>query len=90
MSQAKSEGYKRSRNTRVFAVAVSADESGEDALDWLMAELVEDGDEVVAIRVIELDEGGRSSFSSVLRARRAELKVPGNVRKDGSSGARRV
>jgi hypothetical protein len=37
---------------------VSADESGEDALDWLMSELVEDGDEVVAIRVIELDEGG--------------------------------
>ncbi len=58
--QAKSEGYKRSRNTRVFAVAVSADESGEDALDWLMSELVEDGDEVVAIRVIELAEGGES------------------------------
>ena len=56
--QAKSEGYKRSRNTRVFTVAVSADESGEDALDWLMSELVEDGDEVVAIRVIDIDEGG--------------------------------
>lgn len=42
----------------MFAVAVSADESGLDALDWLMAELVEDGDEVVAVRVIELDEGG--------------------------------
>ncbi|CAD6590946.1 MAG: hypothetical protein TREMPRED_005929, partial [Tremellales sp. Tagirdzhanova-0007] len=54
---AKSEGYKRSRNTRVFAVAVSADESGVDALDWLMSELIEDGDEVVAIRVIELDDG---------------------------------
>ena len=58
--QAKSEGYKRSRNTRVFAVAVSADEAGDEALDWLMSELVEDGDEVVAIRVIELDEGGES------------------------------
>lgn len=64
LSQAKSEGYKRSRNTRVFAVAVSADESGEDALDWLMSELVEDGDEVVAIRVIELDEGGESFRSA--------------------------
>jgi hypothetical protein len=58
ISQAKSEGYKRSRNTRVFAVAVSNDESGDNALEWLMSELVEDGDEVVAIRVIELDEGG--------------------------------
>ncbi|GFZ49738.1 hypothetical protein JCM24511_07141 [Saitozyma sp. JCM 24511] len=58
--QAKSEGYKRSRNTRVFAVAVSNDESGDNALEWLMSELVEDGDEVVAIRVIELDEGERT------------------------------
>jgi hypothetical protein len=45
----------------VFVVAVSADESGEDALDWLMSELVEDGDEVVGLRVIELDEGGEWS-----------------------------
>ncbi|ORX37655.1 hypothetical protein BD324DRAFT_578323 [Kockovaella imperatae] len=58
--QAKSEGYKRSRNTRVFAVAVSPDESGEDALDWLMTELVEDGDEIVAIRVIDIDEGEKT------------------------------
>ncbi|AFR96453.1 universal stress protein [Cryptococcus neoformans C23] len=59
--QSKSGGYKRSRNTRVFAVAVSPDESGETALEWLMSELVEDGDEVVAIRVIEIDEGERHS-----------------------------
>lgn len=49
----------------MFAVAVSADESGEDALDWLMSELVEDGDEIVAIRVIELDEGGESGVLGV-------------------------
>lgn len=60
--QAKSEGYKRSRNTRVFAVAVSDNEAGEDALEWLMSELVEDGDEIVAIRVIELDEDGEFFF----------------------------
>jgi hypothetical protein len=42
----------------VFAVAVSDNEAGEDALEWLMSELVEDGDEIVAIRVIELDEDG--------------------------------
>jgi len=43
----------------VFAVAVSDNEAGEDALEWLMSELVEDGDEIVAIRVIELDEDGQ-------------------------------
>ncbi len=58
--QAKSEGYKRSRHTRVFCVAVSGDESGQEALDWLMDSLVEDGDEIIALRVIELDEGGES------------------------------
>lgn len=40
--------------------AVSNDEKGEDALDWLMDNLVEDGDEIIAVRVIELDEGGQS------------------------------
>ena len=43
----------------MFAVAVSDNEAGEDALEWLMSELVEDGDEIVAIRVIELDEDGK-------------------------------
>jgi hypothetical protein len=38
---------------------VSDNEAGEDALEWLMSELVEDGDEIVAIRVIELDEDGQ-------------------------------
>lgn len=38
---------------------MSDNEAGEDALEWLMSELVEDGDEIVAIRVIELDEDGR-------------------------------
>lgn len=59
--QAKSDGYKRSRSTRVFAIAASPDESGEDALDWLMNELAEDGDEIVAIRVLELDDEGELS-----------------------------
>ncbi|KAJ9110111.1 hypothetical protein QFC19_001782 [Naganishia cerealis] len=59
--QAKSDYYRRNRNTRVFMAAVSNDEKGEDALDWLMDNLVEDGDEVVAVRVIELDEGEKAS-----------------------------
>jgi hypothetical protein len=58
--KAKSDEYRRNRNTRVFMAAVSNDEKGEDALDWLMDNLVEDGDEIIAVRVIELDEGGQS------------------------------
>lgn len=43
----------------MFLVAVSPDESGEDALDWLMSELVEDGDEVIAMRVKDMGESER-------------------------------
>lgn len=60
-SQAKSDAYRRTRNTRVFMVAVSPDESGSEALEWLMESLIEDGDEIVAVRVIELDEGEKAS-----------------------------
>lgn len=42
-------------------VAVSPDESGSEALEWLMESLIEDGDEIVAVRVIELDEGEKAS-----------------------------
>jgi nucleotide-binding universal stress UspA family protein len=59
--QAKSDSYRRTRNTRVFMVAVSSDESGNEALEWLMESLIEDGDEIVAVRVVELDEGEKAS-----------------------------
>lgn len=58
LPSAQSEDYVRSRETRVFLIAVSPDESGAEALDWAMENLVEDGDEVVALRVVELDEDG--------------------------------
>ena len=53
----------------MFAVAVSDNEAGEDALEWLMSELVEDGDEIVAIRVIELDEDGQCLIHAICRAK---------------------
>ncbi|CED83048.1 UspA [Phaffia rhodozyma] len=59
--QTQSEGYHRSRESRTFLVAVSRDESGSEALDWLMENLLEDGDEMVALRVIEWDETERAS-----------------------------
>lgn len=37
-------------------VAVSAEESGLRALEWLMESLIEDGDEVIAVRVSDEDE----------------------------------
>lgn len=64
---AKSEDYTRTRETRVFLIAVSPDESGAEALDWAMENIVEDGDEVVALRVVELDEDGACRAPTVVR-----------------------
>ncbi|KAL0945928.1 hypothetical protein HGRIS_012209 [Hohenbuehelia grisea] len=51
--QVKSEGYKRTRSTRVFLCAASADESGNEALDWALESLVQDGDELIVCRGVE-------------------------------------
>lgn len=48
--QAKSEGYKRDRSTRNFLVAASMDESGSEALEWVLDSLIEDGDELIVFR----------------------------------------
>ncbi|KAK7453190.1 hypothetical protein VKT23_011871 [Stygiomarasmius scandens] len=51
----KSDGYKRTRNTRVFLCASSPDESGQEALDWALESFVQDGDEFVVFRGVEED-----------------------------------
>ncbi|CEH18283.1 SUGAR UTILIZATION REGULATORY PROTEIN IMP2 [Ceraceosorus bombacis] len=51
--QVKSRGYKRTKNTRTFMCAIDENAYSERALEWLMESLVEDGDEIVALRVLE-------------------------------------
>lgn len=46
---------------------MSPDESGEDALDWLMSELVEDGDEIIAMRVKDMSEAGESRAKAQIK-----------------------
>ncbi|RDB17133.1 Universal stress protein A family protein C25B2.10 [Hypsizygus marmoreus] len=53
--QVKSEGYKRTRSTRVFLCAASPDESGREALDWSLEALVQDGDELIVCRGVDED-----------------------------------
>lgn len=48
-------GYMRTKNTRTFMCAVDDNAYSERALEWLVDGLVEDGDEVVALRVLEGD-----------------------------------
>ncbi|KAG6334308.1 hypothetical protein ID866_4787 [Astraeus odoratus] len=51
-----SDGYSRSASTRVFLCAASPDESGREALDWVLECLVQDSDELVVFRGIDQDE----------------------------------
>lgn len=58
------EGYARTKQTRVFLCAASPDESGSQALDWVLENLVQDGDELVVFRGADSDDLGASSFTS--------------------------
>lgn len=51
-----SDGYARSRATRVFLCASSPDESGRYALDWALESLVQDGDELIVFRGIDPED----------------------------------
>ncbi|KAG6864618.1 hypothetical protein C0991_008266 [Blastosporella zonata] len=53
--QVKSDGYVRTRSTRVFLCASSPDESGREALDWSLEGLVQDGDELIVCRGVDED-----------------------------------
>ncbi|CAE6493534.1 unnamed protein product [Rhizoctonia solani] len=54
--QASSEGYKRTRHTRVFLCAASGDESGTEALEWTLESLVQHGDELIVVRGFDLED----------------------------------
>ncbi|KAG8723143.1 hypothetical protein FRC09_004537 [Ceratobasidium sp. 395] len=54
--QAFSDGYKRTRDTRVFLCAASGDESGMEALDWTLESLVQHGDELIVVRGFDLED----------------------------------
>lgn len=69
--QVKSRGFMRTKNTRTFMVAVDDNAHSERALEWLMENLVEDGDEVVAVRI--LDEEADSIDQEAAREDAREL-----------------
>ena len=48
-------GYQVRRRSRTFMVGVDENAYSDYAVEWLLSELVDDGDEVVCVRVIEKD-----------------------------------
>ncbi|KAH6903348.1 universal stress protein family domain-containing protein [Coprinopsis sp. MPI-PUGE-AT-0042] len=63
--QVKSPGYKRTRTTRVYLCAAGPDESGQEALDWALESLAQDGDEVIVFRGV--DEDNMENDHNILR-----------------------
>lgn len=51
----KHKGYQPRRRSRTFMVGVDENPYSEYAVQWLLDELVDDGDEIICVRVIEKD-----------------------------------
>ena len=49
------DGYHPKRRSRTFMVGVDEHPYSNDALQWLLDEFVDDGDEVICVRVVEKD-----------------------------------
>lgn len=51
----KHKDYVYSRRSRTFLVGIDRNDYSENALEWLIDELVDSGDEVVCLRVVDKD-----------------------------------
>ncbi|KAI5294119.1 hypothetical protein KEM56_005913, partial [Ascosphaera pollenicola] len=59
----KHKDYKHTRRSRTFLCGTDANDYSDVALEWLIDELVDDGDEVVCLRVVEKDSKIASEHS---------------------------
>ena len=48
-------GYQYKRRSRTFMVGIDENDYSDIALQWMLEELVDDGDEIICLRVIEKD-----------------------------------
>ncbi|PBP16951.1 universal stress protein [Diplocarpon rosae] len=48
-------GYQRKRRSRTFMVGVDENDYSDIALSWMLEELVDDGDEIICLRVVDKD-----------------------------------
>lgn len=51
----KHKGYQSTRRSRTFLCGTDQNDYSEFALEWLIDELVDDGDEIVCLRAVEKD-----------------------------------
>ncbi|KAF9196676.1 hypothetical protein BGZ49_002730 [Haplosporangium sp. Z 27] len=59
--QAKTDNWQRTKHTRSFLVGTDLNDYSSHALHWVMDKMIEDGDEIIALRVIPIEL--RDSFA---------------------------
>ncbi|RUS15021.1 hypothetical protein BC937DRAFT_93017 [Endogone sp. FLAS-F59071] len=82
--QAKSQGYKRSKRSRCFLVATDLNTYSDYALEWTIERLVDDGDEVVVLRVVTVDmNASKSNIATTLRDQEQQARDDAQKVMDG-------
>ncbi|CAG8544060.1 683_t:CDS:2 [Ambispora leptoticha] len=70
--QKKVAGYKRTKWSRTFLVATDMEEYSDNAVEWLLENMLDTNDEVVALRVVPFDFMDSFSKSSMLSSVEAQ------------------
>ncbi|KAL9545295.1 hypothetical protein MBANPS3_007213 [Mucor bainieri] len=64
----KTQGYQRTRRSRTFLVATDLENYSDYALDWAIENVIDDGDEIIVLRVLTVDMSeNRPNLKSMLR-----------------------
>ncbi|KAK3820705.1 MAG: hypothetical protein JOS17DRAFT_688392, partial [Linnemannia elongata] len=95
--QARTDGWRRTRRSRTFLVGTDLNEYSSHALQWVMENMVEDGDEIVALRVVPVElrdsfaKSGIPSFQGQEVAARSEAtKIMDMIREKNKSKPKQV
>ncbi|KAF9114367.1 hypothetical protein BGX27_011000 [Mortierella sp. AM989] len=90
--QAKTDNWLRTKKTRTFLVGTDLNEYSSHALQWVMEKMLEDGDEIVALRVVPIElrdsfaKSGIPSFQGQEFAARTEAtKIMDMIRQKNKS-----
>ncbi|KAG1357277.1 hypothetical protein G6F62_001763 [Rhizopus arrhizus] len=76
----KTQGYQRTRRSRTFMVATDLSNNGDYALDYTLENLMDDGDEIIVLRVSTIDlSENRFYLQQTLRKEESQSKERSNV-----------
>ncbi|KAF9101608.1 hypothetical protein BGX27_011400 [Mortierella sp. AM989] len=90
--QTRTEGYKRTKHTRTFLVGTDMNNYSAHALQWVVENMVEDGDEIVALRVVPMElrdswyKGHNHHHGQETAARSEANKIISSIREHNIAG----